>query len=205
MCEGGLKRLREVFPPTYSAFPGYQTPEKLLPGFRTEDAIAIVNLARLTAATDLLAALLYVCTQLSVDTILSRSCLVPESNNEGYLSMDDVARCLSGQTELRVRQHRVVLKVVSSGSRAERCTKPHTCDAGLARMRHQVVDALAAPSSLTEHRDTLRLDDLWNFIGSFDLCEHCHSDIRSQALHHMRLTFDDLPAILNLEPYASQH
>ena len=145
LCEGGLKRLREVFPPTYSAFPGLnQTPEKLFPGFRTEDAIVIVNLARLTAATDLLPALLYVCTQLSVDTILSRSCLVPESNNEGYLSMDDVARCLSGQTELRVRQHRVVLKVVSSGSRAERCTKPHTCDAGLARMRRQVVQCPAA-------------------------------------------------------------
>ena len=199
LCDGGLKRLRKVFSSTYYPFPGwYQSFEKALPGFRTEDAITVVQLARLTAAADVLPTALYVCTQLSVDTILSRSCLIPGSNNEDYLSMDDVVRCLSGQTELRLRQHRTMLKVTSSGTRSDKCKSPEKCDTGLAKMRQQAVDTLASPSTLTADVDTLRIHALWDFVGSFDLCEPCHSDIRAHALRHMRSTFDELPTIFNL-------
>ena len=205
LCEGGLRRLREAFPPAHYPPPGWhETPEKGLPGFRTEDAITVANLARLTGATDILPTVLYVCTQLSVNTILSRSCLIPGSNNEDYLSMDDVARCLSGQSELRLRQLRTVLKVASSGSRSDRCKDTEKCDTGLATIRQQAIDMLASPSSLTADVDTLRVDTLWDFVGSFDLCEPCHSDIRMHALRQMRLAFDDLPAIFNLEHPTSQ-
>lgn len=202
LCDGGLRRLREAFPPKFS-FGWYEGPAKALPGFRTEDAITVLNLARLTGATDILPTVLYVCTQLSVSNILSRSCLAPGSNNEDYLSMDDVARCLGGQTELRLRQHRTVLKTVASESRSDKCTDTQVCEVELAKMRQQTVEMLSSPSILTTHADTLRPHSLWDFIRSFGLCEPCMSALGSQETSLQKATFDELPVIFNLGPPAS--
>lgn len=203
LCEGGMRRLREGFPSTfYPCFGWYEGPGKALPGFRTEDAITVLNLARLTAAIDILPTILYVCAQLSISHILCRSTLVPGSNNEDYRSMMDVARCLSGQTELRLRQHRTVLKFVASESRSDKCTDTQACDERLAKMRKETVGMLSSPSCLTALVDTLRPHSLWNFVGTYGLCDPCMSALRSQENSLLKATFDDLPAIFNVRPPA---
>ncbi|KAH9844282.1 uncharacterized protein C8Q71DRAFT_819801 [Rhodofomes roseus] len=199
LCEDCLGRLRKAFP-LRSAFPyPFRTCEVTdhLPGFVLEDAIEVVNLARLICAADLLPAALYVCCQLDHRTLLHRLSPFRVNGTDRGLSLDDLERCLDGRVQLCRIYAEMSMKLFGPHDPTTNrcCTAKQACPTNKARM----LESFAWPSSACTADVMDGHLNLWMVIERAKVCESCEAAMHDTHGKVQKAVWKALPTLLRLE------
>lgn len=167
-----------------------------LMSYASTDAIAVVNIARLTGVDSMLPVALYLCCQLDIDTILNG---VPRADGSRVrLSPDDVVLCLE-------RRGSLCHDNVISALRIWRSTPSERCET---RLKRGCVRVLEAVTSDWLDYDNSDLDhgaamDGWDDFfenGEFELCEPCLEMVKGRVTEERRTMWERLPQLFGVSP-----
>lgn len=115
--DAALARLQTCFTTSFAVWAEltrYEPHRSASMSFRRRDAIAVVNLARLTGTASVLPGALYLCCQLSAQELVS-GVHGPDGVCE-RLAPDDLARCIDGRSALLSHTAHVVARILSPSS-----------------------------------------------------------------------------------------
>ncbi|KAI0731744.1 hypothetical protein C8Q72DRAFT_198512 [Fomitopsis betulina] len=165
-----------------------------LMSYASTDAIAVVNIARLTGVHSMLPVALYICCQLDIDTIING--VLCENGSRAQLAPDDIALCL---------EQRMCLchDNVISALRIWRPTPSEDCKM---RADRTCVGVLEAVTNDWLNYDTSGLNhaavmDTWNEFfenGEFDLCEPCLEMVKRRATEERKTLWERLPQLFGV-------
>ena len=165
-----------------------------LMSYASLDAIAVVNIARLTGIHSMLPVALYLCCQLEIDTILNG--VLRADGTRARLAPDDMALCLEQRASLRHDN-------VVSALRIWRPTPSEQCESrsklGCVRVLEAVSgDWLDYDNGGLNHSAAMDGWDEFFEDGEFDLCEPCLEMVRKRAVEERQTMWERLPHLFSV-------
>ncbi|EIW56917.1 uncharacterized protein TRAVEDRAFT_128370 [Trametes versicolor FP-101664 SS1] len=189
LLEQALTYLKTYYTNDYEA---WQKEERWNPpGFRDEEAIGVVNLARFLGETSLLPAALLACCQLGRNLING---FAREDGTREQLTLDDIGLCLEAKPRLVQETTRSVLHVFEPGA-SVKCLTAGKCRGGFRRLLKMVEDRLA------EVVGTNPFYGLFNRLGAaadVELCQYCRAMAKSRDSGMKQAVWARLPEILGI-------
>ncbi|TFY57397.1 hypothetical protein EVJ58_g7043 [Rhodofomes roseus] len=163
------------------------------------DAIAAVNIARLTDTPSMLPTALYVCCQLDTDNILNG---VPRGHDAvERLSSEDITRCLDARLKL-VHDNVVSAFSIFTIATSDGCTSQKNCLLLLEELLEIEAEGRGLPldncSCLEDWIPPLREDAETGPILE-GLCASCQAMVQQRAADERKEVWERLPAIMGVE------
>ncbi|KZT07972.1 uncharacterized protein LAESUDRAFT_758101 [Laetiporus sulphureus 93-53] len=187
LCDAALNRLKTHFTDSFHVFCGRLGDEPEIPPMITmqeSDAIAVVNLARLTETDNMLPTALYGCCQL--DKLVLSKGVTRLGGTVEALSEEDLARCMDGIAHL-ASQNAHGLHTTFCLQTSEQCSDPRSCTKLIKAIPNEILkcQSLARTSVLSSWDKYIEAANL--------LCKHCQKTLYERELVRRRTVWRALP------------
>ncbi|KAF9812296.1 hypothetical protein IEO21_06270 [Rhodonia placenta] len=197
--DAALARLQTCFTTSFAVWAEltrYEPHRSASMSFRRRDAIAVVNLARLTGTASVLPGALYLCCQLSAQELVS-GLHGPDGVCE-RLAPDDLARCIDGRSALLSHTAHVVARILSP-SVSVHCLEPPACRVTL----EACLQSFQSPESkaLQSHDVLQSWEDAFDTYGvpMERLCEKCFDLLWLREFQERQKIWKILPELMGVE------
>ena len=191
----GLKYLRGFYPNSLASFYGFPGPIKQCrpADVRRHAAIAIVNLARLTGANDLLPLTLLECCKLKADIIDGYT---RQDGTVEHLRLEDMGRCFAAKDVLVVQAVAACLMIFENARVDAECRDAETCqellDSSAFKFRTVYIDFMAVDALLVHEQ----MESV--IVEADELCSRCRPDIQKD-IEKRRIEFwNALPRVFDV-------
>ena len=167
--------------------------------YASTDAIAVVNIARLTGTHSMLPVALYLCCQLDIDTILNGAPGPHADGSRVCLSPDDVALCIEQRGTLL--HHNVISALrIWKSTPSEKCEARETrdCVGELERVTSEWIDY--DTGDCLNHPDALGGWVEFFQEADFSLCVPCCEMIQKRVTEERRAIWERLPRLFGVSP-----
>jgi len=185
----------DIFATWAAAHEGMGSPRM---SFDWKDAIAVVNIARLTDTASMLPAALYMCCQLDTDTILNGA--VQKNGTVERLSAGDTMGCLDARKTL-VHDNIISAFRIFSPTTSDECTSPTDCIAHLTVLLQDHITYEGGSDNYTCLSDWIPyLQTSMEHSQTYDaLCTYCTSMVRVRSREQRADIWMRLPQALGVD------
>ncbi|KAI0703098.1 hypothetical protein C8Q76DRAFT_632366 [Earliella scabrosa] len=160
-------------------------------GWVDQEAIGVVNLARLIGEPLLLPSALLVCAVLEEEVVHG---FTREDGSQENLTLEEIALCIKGRRELQIANAAVVLRTLSAAP-SLRCKDLTSCRSSIQKALsglHLHVDSLVAGSPFRSYLDCVK-------DGKLGLCSFCSKALSERNSEERLKMWNRLPECFGIE------
>ncbi|PIL26474.1 hypothetical protein GSI_12232 [Ganoderma sinense ZZ0214-1] len=194
VLDQAISALEEAFPSHFEAWEriGTQTPAVK---FKSEHAIAVVNLAFLVDRPSLLSVAFYRCALLGGAVLDGCKLGNGKTGTVVHLDRENAKRAIDGRNELAARALDVLLDIFDVDPCIE-CETPEGCGPVLQSMQQWAFgDTKSSEADILESwRERI---ELW--VRDTDICDHCREALVERDVRARRRVWRELPKIFDIE------
>lgn len=154
-----------------------------------EQAIGVVNLARLTGETSLLPTALFACCMLGEDVVHG---FTSTDGSREHLSMADVSLCIAGRQRLVQESVKTAFRVFQPVT-SDKCRTRQTCLEGFRRV-HTNLDRYVSEITTPDH-----CGEFYTNFAVGDLCTHYQAMVKERDARERKSVWEKLPEIFGVE------
>ncbi|KAI1795307.1 hypothetical protein LXA43DRAFT_992298 [Ganoderma leucocontextum] len=190
ILDQAIASLHEYFTSNFDAWD--TDPNQAVLKFRSQQAIGVINLARLVDRPSLLPTAFYTCALLDSNILDGYR---REDKSVEHLPQQDIKRCINGRNKLVEEAFAIILEVFSARP-CGGCKTPVTCQAAL--------HAMLAEALISCKRSSASVFDSWQDLirecaRESHLCKLCEQAAIEREYRARKRVWDALPTIFDIE------